>query len=76
MKITSVNPANGETLKSYNEMTPEEAASAVEHAHETWTSWRKTSFAERGRLMTRAGVILRERKHELAKLMAWKWASP
>ena len=76
MKITSVNPANGETLKSYNEMTPEEAASAVEHAHETWTSWRKTSFAQRGRLMTRAGVILRERKHELAKQMALEMGKP
>ena len=76
MKITSVNPANGETLKSYNEMTTEEAGSAVEQAHETWTSWRKTSFAERGRLMTRAGVILRERKHELAKLMALEMGKP
>ena len=76
MKITSVNPANGETLKTYDEMTPEEAASAVEHAHETWTSWRKTSFAQRGRLMTRAGVILRERKHELAKLMALEMGKP
>jgi len=76
MKITSVNPANGKTLRSYNEMTPEEAACAVEHAHETWTSWRKTSFAERGRLMTRAGVILRERKHELAKLMALEMGKP
>jgi len=76
MQISSVNPANGETLKSYNEMTPEDAASAVEHAHETWTSWRKTSFAQRGRLMTRAGVILRERKHELAKLMALEMGKP
>jgi succinate-semialdehyde dehydrogenase/glutarate-semialdehyde dehydrogenase len=76
MKISSVNPANGETLKTYNEMTPSEAASAVEQAHETWTSWRKTSFAERGRLMTRAGVILRERKHELAKLMALEMGKP
>ena len=76
MKISSVNPANGETLKIYNEMTPDEAACAVEQAHETWTSWRKTSFAQRGRLMTRAGVVLRERKHELAKLMALEMGKP
>jgi hypothetical protein len=29
MKIKSINPANGETLKIHNEMTPAEAASAV-----------------------------------------------
>jgi len=48
MKIKSINPANGETLKTYDEMTPAEAASAVGEAHDTWTSWRKITFAERG----------------------------
>ncbi len=76
MKITSINPATGKTIKTYDEMTPQQAASAVEHAHETWTSWRKTPFAQRGRLMTRAAVILRERKHELAKLMAVEMGKP
>jgi succinate-semialdehyde dehydrogenase/glutarate-semialdehyde dehydrogenase len=76
MKIKSINPANGETLKTYDEMTPEEAAAAVENAHEAWTSWRQTSFAERGRLMRRAGLTLRERKHELAQLMALEMGKP
>jgi succinate-semialdehyde dehydrogenase / glutarate-semialdehyde dehydrogenase len=76
MKIKSINPANGETLKTYDEMTPEEAAAAVENAHEAWTSWRHTSFAERGRLMRQAGSTLRERKHELAKLMALEMGKP
>jgi succinate-semialdehyde dehydrogenase / glutarate-semialdehyde dehydrogenase len=76
MKITSINPANGETIKTYDEMTPEEVASAVENSHGTWRSWRKTAFAERGRLMMRAAVILRERKHELAKLMALEMGKP
>jgi succinate-semialdehyde dehydrogenase / glutarate-semialdehyde dehydrogenase len=76
MKIKSINPANGETLNMYDEMIPEEMASAVENAHEAWTSWRQTSFAERGRLMTRAGLILRERKYELARLMALEMGKP
>jgi succinate-semialdehyde dehydrogenase/glutarate-semialdehyde dehydrogenase len=76
MKIKSINPANGETLKTYDGMTPEEAAAAVENAHEAWTSWRQTSFAERGRLMRQAGLTLRERKHELAKLMALEMGKP
>src|SRR5215831_13431211 len=76
MKITSINPANGETLKTYDEMTPEAAAAAVENTHEAWTTWRRTAFAERGRLMTRAALILRERKPELAKLMALEMGKP
>jgi succinate-semialdehyde dehydrogenase / glutarate-semialdehyde dehydrogenase len=76
MQIKSINPASGVTLNTYDEMTPAEAASAVEDSHRTWTSWRKTSFAERGRRITRAAVILRERKHELAKLMALEMGKP
>src|ERR1700739_2873889 len=76
MKIQSINPANGETLRPYDERTPEQAASAVEQAHETWKSWRRTSFAERGRLMRRAAAILRDRKHEMARLMALGMGKP
>jgi succinate-semialdehyde dehydrogenase/glutarate-semialdehyde dehydrogenase len=76
MKIKSINPANGETLKTYDEITPEQAAAAVESAHAAWISWRQTSFAERGLLMRRAGLTLRERRHELAKLMALEMGKP
>src|SRR6185436_4417643 len=41
-----------------------------------WKSWRKTSFAERGRLMKRAGEILRQRKEEFARLMAIEMGKP
>ena len=76
MKIKSINPANGETLKTYDEMSAAEVAAALKQAHETWTSWRRTSFAERARLMTRAASILRERKAELARLMALEMGKP
>jgi succinate-semialdehyde dehydrogenase / glutarate-semialdehyde dehydrogenase len=76
MKIRSINPATDETLKVYDEMTPQEAESAVRQAHQTWTSWRKSSFAERGRLIKRAAVLLRERKLELARLMAVEMGKP
>ena len=47
MAIESVNPATGETLKVYEEMTPQQAAAAVAEAHEAWKAWRKVSFADR-----------------------------
>ncbi len=76
MKITSINPATGETIKTYNEMTPGEAATAVEQAHETWQAWRMTPFAARARLMKKTAEILRGRKDELAKLMATEMGKP
>ena len=76
MVITSVNPATGKTIRTYEEMTPEAAAAAVAQAHETWQTWRTASFATRATHMKKAAGILRERKQELAKLMAAEMGKP
>src|SRR6266550_2865179 len=76
MAITSINPATGKTIKSYNEMTPEQAAAAVTQAHETWRAWRATSFAERAKPMKKTADMLRKRKDALAKLMAVEMGKP
>ena len=76
MSIESVNPATGETLRTYDEMTPPQTAAAVADAHEAWKAWRKTSFAERAKPMKKVAAILRERKAEFAKLMAIEMGKP
>ncbi len=76
MAITSINPATGKTIKSYDEMTPEQAAAAVAQAHETWRAWRATSFAERAKPMKKTADMLRKRKDALAKLMAVEMGKP
>jgi acyl-CoA reductase-like NAD-dependent aldehyde dehydrogenase len=38
MKITSINPATGEAINTYDEATPEKVASTVAQAHEAWQS--------------------------------------
>jgi succinate-semialdehyde dehydrogenase/glutarate-semialdehyde dehydrogenase len=76
MTIASVNPATGQKIKTYDEMTPDQVSAAVAQAHEAWKIWRKTSFADRGRLMKRAGEILRQRKDEFARLMAIEMGKP
>ena len=76
MAIASVNPATGRTIKTYDEMTPEQAAAAVAQAHAAWRTWRKTPFASRAALMKKAAAILRERKDQLAKLMALEMGKP
>jgi succinate-semialdehyde dehydrogenase/glutarate-semialdehyde dehydrogenase len=76
MAITVTNPATGETVRTYDEMTPEQASAAVVEAHQTWLAWRDTSFAERAALMKRTAAILRSRKDELARLMATEMGKP
>jgi succinate-semialdehyde dehydrogenase/glutarate-semialdehyde dehydrogenase len=76
MPLDVVNPATGETLRTYDEMTPQQTAAAIEEAHAAWMSWRKVPFSERARPMKRAAAILRERKEEFAKLMAVEMGKP
>jgi succinate-semialdehyde dehydrogenase/glutarate-semialdehyde dehydrogenase len=74
--MTVVNPATGETIKTYEELTPTEVRGVIAHTHEAFLDWRHTTFAERGRLMKRAAAILRERANEYAVLMAQEMGKP
>ncbi|MCM3879603.1 MAG: NAD-dependent succinate-semialdehyde dehydrogenase [Vicinamibacterales bacterium] len=75
-KMTSVNPATGEAIKTYDEMTPGQVSAAIDQAHEAWKAWRTEPFVKRGALMKQAAAILRRRKDELAKLMAIEMGKP
>ncbi len=76
MPLVAVNPATGETIKTYDEMTPQQTALAVAAAHTAWKTWRTTPFPERARPMKKAAAILRERKDEFATLMALEMGKP
>jgi succinate-semialdehyde dehydrogenase/glutarate-semialdehyde dehydrogenase len=76
MGIATINPATGETVKTYREMSQEAASTAAREAHEAWRSWRTVSFAERARHMKKTAAILRSRKDELARLMAMEMGKP
>jgi len=65
----TVNPATGEPGKSYPQHTSAEAHAAAAAAHRAFRDWRRTSFDERARVLSKAGEILRARKDEFARLM-------
>jgi succinate-semialdehyde dehydrogenase/glutarate-semialdehyde dehydrogenase len=46
-----VNPATGETIKTYDEMTPAETGQIITQAHQTFRDWKQTTFAERAQMM-------------------------
>jgi succinate-semialdehyde dehydrogenase/glutarate-semialdehyde dehydrogenase len=76
MPLTSINPATGATIASYDEMTAADVEAALAHAAETYAEWRRTSFSERGSVVRRAASELRRRKTELARVMALEMGKP
>ena len=76
MVIRAVNPATGEIVKEYGEMPPEQVKIAIEHSHQAFLNWRKTSFTERARQMREVAHILRDRAEDYARLMATEMGKP
>ncbi|MGW6566687.1 NADP-dependent succinic semialdehyde dehydrogenase [Streptomyces sp. NPDC054975] len=69
MGIATVNPATGETLRTYDAHGHDEVERRVAAAYETFRQYRATSFAERARLMRRAADLLDEDAEDVARTM-------
>jgi succinate-semialdehyde dehydrogenase/glutarate-semialdehyde dehydrogenase len=67
--ISTVNPATGEELKTFEALTDEQVDEKIGRAYETFLEWRETSFAERSRLLTRAAEILEEEAEQFGRTM-------
>lgn len=76
MSIESLNPATGKVLQTYEKMSDDEVDEILEACYAAHRDWRKTSFGHRAELMNRAAKNLRDRKEELAKLMAQEMGKP
>ena len=68
--MKTVNPATGETIRTYQEMDPAGVEHALDEAHLAFLEWRCSEFEARARLMQKAASLLRERSVDLARLMA------
>jgi succinate-semialdehyde dehydrogenase / glutarate-semialdehyde dehydrogenase len=67
--IATVNPATGETLKTYDEISDEEVERCLAAAAEAHASYRLTDFAERATWMRRAADILDDERDQIAAMM-------
>lgn len=67
--FSTVNPATGETIATYEVMSEAEAKAKVAACHAAFEDWRKLSHAERGAHLTKIGQTLRDHAKELAALM-------
>ncbi|WP_309056770.1 NADP-dependent succinic semialdehyde dehydrogenase [Streptomyces sp.] len=76
MGIATVNPATGETLRTYEAHGPDEVERRVAAAHEAFRQYRTTSFAERARLLRAAAALLDEDTEDIARTMTVEMGKP
>lgn len=76
MTIQTINPANGEVLKSYQEMALSGVNNIIEETHKAFLHWRETGFVERAEKMHHVAKILLENKQEYGKLISMEMGKP
>lgn len=72
----TVNPATGEVIREYAPLSDGEAEALLQRAHVAFGSWRKTSAAERARLLKRFADLIEANADELAALVTTEMGKP
>ena len=67
MTYQSVNPYDGKTLKTFDELTDQQLESALESAENCFETWRHTTFVERAKLVEKAATLMREQIETFAR---------
>ena len=76
MPIATVNPATGETLRTFQPLTEAELEARLACAAEAYRRHRRVPVAERARLMLRAAEILEAEKERFGRLMVTEMGKP
>ena len=69
MPFMTTNPATGEVEKTFPEHSPAEVEARLARAAATFAAFRRTSFAERARLMTTAAELLEGEIPDVARIL-------
>jgi len=67
MSYQSVNPSNGETLRTFEELTDEQLEEAMATAASCFDDWKRTGFLERSAIAAKVAAIMRSRIEEFAR---------
>src|ERR1044072_5514171 len=76
MAIATINPATGERVKTFEELTTAQIDAKLALAATTFQSYRHTSFTDRARFMTRAAEIFQTEKQNFGELMTTEMGKP
>lgn len=69
MAIASINPATGETIKTFEPLTDSEIQAKLEKAKQAFEKYRRIPMPQRAEWMSAAANILEENKERYAKIM-------
>jgi len=76
MAIATVNPATGETVRTFDALTERDVNVRLERAIGAFQRWRATPVAERAAIIARAGSILEQEKDRYGRLMTLEMGKP
>jgi acyl-CoA reductase-like NAD-dependent aldehyde dehydrogenase len=76
MSITSINPATGDVIETFEPFTATQIDETLTRARKTYSQWRATSFAERSALMRQVSAVLRAQKDALARVATLEMGKP
>ena len=76
MQFSTVNPAEGTTLRTFPFMSSEAVDAAVSRAARAQRSWARRQVDERAERVTALGVQFRERQRRLAEIMTMEMGKP
>ncbi|WP_413200678.1 NAD-dependent succinate-semialdehyde dehydrogenase [Nostoc piscinale] len=76
MAIATINPATGETLKTFEPLNDVEIAAKLNLANQAFEQYRKTSFPQRSLWLQKAAEILDQEKADFGKIMTLEMGKP
>jgi succinate-semialdehyde dehydrogenase/glutarate-semialdehyde dehydrogenase len=76
MGIASINPATGETVRTFEPLTDEALDAAIARAAAAAEHWRRVPVAERAAVVGRAGDVLERDKERFGRLMTIEMGKP
>ena len=76
MGIATINPATGETLKSFEPLTDVEIAAKLGQAQQAFEDYRGISIAQKAEWMNKAASILEAQRDRMASIMTLEMGKP
>ena len=76
MPLETINPATGDLVKSFDEITKKEVDDIINHTHDAFLSWKNVSYSERSKLMMNAANVLKDKKEEYGKILTLEMGKP
>ncbi|MEV6794368.1 NADP-dependent succinic semialdehyde dehydrogenase [Streptomyces sp. NPDC051320] len=76
MPIATVNPANGETLRTFDALEAQEIEHRIATADAAFRQYRATDFDERARLLNHAADLLEKEQDDIARTMTTEMGKP